>query len=256
MFTYEIIAAAIVGGIAGGVSGSLQRIVPAHDEKKKKRVFLIGFFSLFAILQAISLTPAVKSRIMTSIDKDYVIKEKIKERLYRIVELPAVKEKLETFDSSGEAEAYAQGLVHQGLKRLTYEELVSWNDLRMKLALRSPAMCAGLWSGQITENLVLSSLSQLNETDLNRWVTISNMAAIDEVQEIAYPEVSQEDFKLGLQAISLRLTNVDQEKLKAVLVQGLKAKPDDACFAMKTILKNETLPESVRENFLRFLASM
>lgn len=160
--------------------------------------------------------------------------------------------------SRAEAHAFTEEKAKQGLRRLSPSDLRTWNDLRLKMAMNSPVLCAGLWTGRgLTAKVVQQAVSDLPEADGRQWIKTSLLAAILEIEQKASPEVDMEAMQTSIQQISDGLGREDKQRFSAVLISGVNANDEDACWAMKKLLEAvEQMPEAQQEPYLRALATI
>jgi hypothetical protein len=239
MFTYEMVVAVIVGGITGGVLYLLRKILPFRHKRLRHGVLLLGFLCFFTSFNALFRFTGVRAVILSTVDKNYPIRMKFSQEMERF----------------GMEHNLDQEVVQHGLIRLDFPELILWNELQLKLCQRSDEFCSALWTGKVSEDLIYESLGLLNSEELGEWILIMRMAAERELKGGETPVVDEKDFFKDLKRLSLNLSIINQEKLNAAFVIGENLNPDEASFAMKTILKNEHLDRRSRERFLRYLAS-
>lgn len=160
--------------------------------------------------------------------------------------------------SRAEAQAFTQEKARLGLRRLSFEELKAWNDLRLKLAMISPALCAGLWTGKgLANETVQKAVAELPETEGHKWIELSLKAAILEIENQSAPEVDMEAMQTTIQKISEGLSREDRQRFSAVLISGVNANDDDACWAMQKLLETaQSIPDPEQEPYLRALATL
>jgi len=177
---------------------------------------------------------------------------------------PALKKQLKEIASQGlssvevnsRSRRLGQDLVRRGIPRLSSQDLDEWNRIRIMMAERSDAMCAGLWSGTLTPDGVDSGLSTLGEPDLRAWLQVSSRAGILELEFASPVPVDPDALEEGLRAIALALPESERIRLAEVIQQGTAAKAVDACYATRVLLPGaQRLEPRLRERFLRALAS-
>ncbi|HXH74536.1 MAG TPA: hypothetical protein VNJ08_06200 [Bacteriovoracaceae bacterium] len=244
--TYTVITSAIAGGIGGGLYGFLKK------NKLAPVVFIVATLSIGAVFRM----DIVKRTIMAKFDSNYDVREKVLSKMAVLMEIPKVKEYMATNPTGAEARNYTQKLVHSGLKRLSYEQLVQWNNTRKLMVASSPAVCAGLWNGQMTDKDLLSAMGSLSEAELDAWVAISLKSAELEVSQAPFVPSTTDDLAAGVEYLGKSRNADEMKRLAIVMAQGAKASSSDSCFAMTFILSSEELPVGMREKFLRYLASL
>ncbi len=137
---------------------------------------------------------------------------------------------------------------------LDRRDLIIWNNLRLALCERSETFCASLWYGEMTKEKYDNALSLLSKVERDEWERLSRISLQRSRAGVAPQECTKEDFNRGIREIFPTLSNVDLEKLKLALHLQERSTPEDAAFAMKTILRNSHLTPELRERFIRFLA--
>jgi hypothetical protein len=151
---------------------------------------------------------------------------------------------------------YIQQLSRQGIKRLSFQELKTWNELRIALAKNSSSICAGFWTGAINSQELMANIDKLNDRDLESWVTISMTAAVLELEQKSYTSPPDSAFEDGLKLIASKLQPEEIDKMSKTMTKGANANNNDACWTMLKLLEGvELLPPQQQEIFLRSLAS-
>lgn len=239
MLTYEVSSTAFIGIFTALSLFILNRTLRNRRPWLRNAFLILTFFILFGGLHALLRQPRLKAKILTTVDSTYPVKLRL----------------AESMEGLGMGPAIAEGEVKRGLKLLDREALFRWNDLRVILCERSETFCAGLWSGNLSEEEIYDALALFTEAEMEAWVKIS-MASAEKIRSKGDVVVRIQDFHEGLKRISFGLSNMDQERLNLALVLGPRAKTSDAVFAMRTVLRNHTLPPPLREAFLRYLASL
>lgn len=208
--------------------------------RNHKRGILLSFFLVILLgLIAFLRLPKVKAVIMTSLDHTYPTRVKFEAKLEQL----------------GMGPILVDDEVRKGLRNLDYQDLITWNNLRLSLCERSEKFCAGLWYGKLSEEEVYEALSLFEESEMNEWAKIMKSAAKMADKDLRNPSIEEKDFLEGVELICHELSNIDQERFKLATVKGIEASTEIAAFAMKVLLSNEHLEDKVRERFLRYLAS-
>ncbi|MBL6991488.1 MAG: hypothetical protein ISR65_17015 [Bacteriovoracaceae bacterium] len=242
----------IVSAIAGGISGA----IVSFFGFKKISTTVLGVV-LFSTIIGIGKTPAVKTTIMSYFDEHYAIKQEIMEKMSAFRDIPEVAKKLKSFKNVKDAQLYSRVLVHKGIKRLSFDELMVWNETRLEMAKLSKQVCVGLWNGNLTDEVLLNSMAKLDKLYFNNWVEFSIKAAKLEVKAAAYLHTTRDDFNQGVVAIANLYGELAKTKIGAAFAAGPQISDDDACWAMKTLLSGATkIDKKVSEKFLRQMSMM
>jgi len=152
---------------------------------------------------------------------------------------------------------FVQQLTRRGLKRLSFQELKTWNSLRIKMASNSNALCSGFWTGEINSQELAANLDKFNDQELNSWLTISMTAAVSELEESPFTPPPDSALQEGIKLIASKLKPAEIDRMGNTLAAGTKVNNDDACWTMLKLLKGaELLSPQQQEIFLRSLASL
>lgn len=150
----------------------------------------------------------------------------------------------------------AAGLTARGVLRLQSADLEDFTRLRLMMATRSEAVCAGIWSGRVDNTEVATAISQLGDDDLHKWVRISTRAAQLELGATVPVQIDASAFDEGLDAIAASVEPNDRAALAAARAAGGSATPLQGCAAIRIILREAPrLEPGLRDRFLRALSS-
>ena len=172
-------------------------------------------------------------------------------------ESPALKRFIES-QPPDQVSAAIQAKTHAGLKRLSYEDLVVWNEVRLQLAAKSPQLCAGFWTGNgLTPQLLTGTLEQLPQDQSDAFFRTTMRAAVAEVEDRPFNAPPADAFGKILPKLKQLHGPADNERLDKVLAGGVKVPDGEACWAMQLLMKDAAqLQRADRETFLRFVASL
>ena len=158
-----------------------------------------------------------------------------------------------------EAQAWGAQMSAKGMKRLPYDELVAWNDIRIKLAAASPAVCAGLWKGGLNGGEMQKALASLGKEETDRWIALSTHAIVLEANNASYPPSQPDDMPQLTKIILSELTEADQGRFKTLANKGANITDEEACWLMTTMLQkanNNSADQAAKERGLRALAAL
>lgn len=249
---YYSIAAAAVGGALGGAIGAV--LGKKFKNKTAQPVATVVPLVLLAqIVPLIANNPAIKNRIAPPSAFEKLILKGSEE----FKDDPTFTNALKGM-SGPEASAFTQQKARAGLKRLPYESLKNWNDLRLKLAEVSPALCAGFWTGKgLTGANLQEGLVKLQEDEAVTWVRNSMRAAALEIQEAPFEAPPASAIQTGIESIAKGLSEPDRQRMDGVLGAGVNAPDEEACWTLKVLLKGAAaLADNQKEQFLRALAAL
>ncbi len=247
----EILVAGIGGGIGGGLGTLLGR---KFENKTAKTVATLVPILLFAqIAPSIYRNSKIKDMISPPSKFELVMRKSGEE----FKDHPILNKAIYGMNA-GEAHAFTMQKTKQGLKRLSFEELKTWNSIRIEMAKVNPIMCAIFWTGKgITSEVIEKTLSSLNETDALNFIRISLKAAILEIEQAPYEIPPADTIQTALKNIAAGLNKEDGERFGAVLISGVNATNEDGCWAIMLMLKgSESMKDPDREQFLRAMASL
>jgi hypothetical protein len=152
---------------------------------------------------------------------------------------------------------FIQQLTRRGLKRLSFQELKTWNMLRIKMANNSDALCSGFWTGKITPQELSANLDKLSDQDLKSWIKLSMAAAVLELEEQPFTPPPDSALQEGIKLIASKLKPEEIDRMGNTLSRGTGATNNDACWTMLKLLEGaELLSQQQQDIFLRSLASL
>jgi hypothetical protein len=153
--------------------------------------------------------------------------------------------------------AYIPQLARQGMRRLSFQELKTWNELRIKLAKNSHSICSGIWSGAVDIEELIADVERFSDQDLQSWWTINMKAAVSELEQTPYPALPDSALLDGIKLIGSKLQTEEEKRMTDIIAKGGKADSNDGCWIMLKLLEGvELLPQPQQELFLRALASI
>jgi hypothetical protein len=157
--------------------------------------------------------------------------------------------------SSAAGEIGAQ-LGAKGIARLSPEQFLEVVRLKLKLADKSPKLCAGFWSGGIATADLAEGLDALNDADLERWFDAAAQAAHLELYATTpLPRFKGQVLVEGMRDIAASLSPAESEAFLNTAKQGPSAPPAAACQAFLQLSHGGlAFPDPRRDQFLRALA--
>ncbi len=253
----SILGAGVGGAIGGAVGGLLAQLALPDDKRSSMR---LGFILVPALILAGVGREAAKSDAVQDLMRPPTRLERaVRKYQDRFMSSEKAKRRVKEAGSPEAARALGEQLSHAGLKRLSAADLDRWNELRLRLALDSPVICAGFWTGRFDKAAVVpAALEKLKDPDLDDWARITSSAMLLEVEaEGAVPE-DPEALTRALQTIVDKLPAADADRMRAAVTAGLGLADDEACWAIKTILRTaSTLDDAKkREDVIRTLAAL
>ena len=243
----RVLWAALGGGVGGGLGGAIAMQVTSKAMKRAFVVLPMVFLARVApeLMVQHPLLPASK------------VERALRRAEPALQESPALARLLQG-KSPAEASALTQEQSHAGLKRLSPEDLLLWNRLRLAIAERNPALCARFWSGGgPPPNALLDTLNQMDQAEVDGFIGVSLRATVAEVENRPFEAPRPAAFRTAMPKIKEGLAAAEVHRLDRVLGQGVSAPADDACWAVKVFMRDSSrLTATERDGFLRFIASL
>lgn len=147
-------------------------------------------------------------------------------------------------------------LVGAGLARVDTNDLAALFDVKRALAEKSPALCAGFWSGHISPLELKEGLRGLAKEQQSVWITVSGRALSKEVAADGPPPpapagTAGPDAMAELQ----RMLSPEQQAAFAAAAQGVPTQ-DIACRAFLALAAGlQEVPTDKRDTILRILSA-
>lgn len=240
MFSYEMVSTLIALALTAIILHFLKNHLSKMRRPFRVSLIILAVLIFFTSFTALFRSPKLKAVIMTKMDHTYPTRMMFTEKMEHLGMGPAI----------------SQGMVRSGLKLLDSDDLIIWNNLRLKLCERSDKFCAALWTGEVSDHEIYEALSLFDDDEMDEWVRICKTSTERTLKKSSTPDLDVKDFHRGIRELSLNLSNIDQQKLKLALLHGEKANVEEAMFAMKTILRNSRLDLTTRVKFIRYLAAL
>ena len=153
-------------------------------------------------------------------------------------------------------ESLGSQLSHDGLASLPLADLLTWNQLRLKIAESSPAMCAYYFDGgAVPQNDLGAALATLSDGEVRAWYRVMTKSMVLAAGGAPQGPGDQAIVQQGLARAAEKLPPADRERLDADLTAGTVGRPAESCFVMKTILRHAA-GKPTDEQFLREFARM
>jgi len=155
--------------------------------------------------------------------------------LAELSELPAYREELEGLPQ-GELRDAIQALAARGMRRLGDEQLATRTRIvgRMLQGLDT-ATCAAMATGQQNEAVHDAAVLVLDPDSLEAWVELSFAAARAELEQRPLPPQSYPQVQSALQAVAVRLSQAEAERLSRALSNLAEQPPAEACWAARNL---------------------
>jgi hypothetical protein len=250
----SILLAGIGGGLGAGFGYLISRCFSNRfSSQKAKAIVIVIPVILFGQLGS---RLADNQNIQDIISPPSRVEKLSRTKLKMLVENPKFKNAISQMTAE-QRHPYIQQLTKRGLKRLTFQELKTWNSLRIKMAKSSQLLGAGFWTGEINPKELAANLERLGDQDLSAWVDTIMAAAVSELEEKPFAPSPDPALQEGIELISSRLNPDEKARMAKVLESGVKANPADACWVMLILLEGvESFSQPQQEVFLRSLASL
>lgn len=249
----EAAVVGLIGGMAGGIAALIGHLVAKTgkvNSKSQSATMYICMALVFSLANAFGVTKIVKHVIFPSTARA----DQSLARMAPLLKNPRFQ--LETKKmSNDEVRTYTQNITHLGLKRMSDQDLMDWNRIRLDLANLDSKLCASLWTG--FKGDLYSIMAKLPPAEQQRFEEISVSAALLELEGRNAFEKNQSVLVAGLREIGTNLSPGAALKYKSALSSGVNANADDACFAIKSIMTGiPKMPENIRLIFLRNIAAI
>src|SRR5258708_3118709 len=168
----QVLWATLGGASGGGLGALLSRLVV---NKSLKQVLFV--LPMLMLAQFVPRLMAQHPLLPTNkVERAARLSEETLRRSPALAQLVQGK-------SAAEASALTQEKSHAGLKRLSPEDLVLWNRLRLTIAERSPVLCAGFWTGRGSSGqLIADTLNRMEQSDVDGFIGVSMRATLAEVE--------------------------------------------------------------------------
>jgi hypothetical protein len=171
---------------------------------------------------------------------------------------PEIKKQLEG-KTPQEAQTWGATMAAKGLKRLPYDDLVTWNDVRTKLAAASPAVCAGFWKGGTDPAQFQKALASLSKDDMDRWTMLQLKALSLEAKNAPFQPSQPEDIPQLTKLVMAELKEEDRAKFQTLAAKGANISDDEACWLMTAMLQHATSnagDQATKDRALRAFAAL
>ena len=159
--------------------------------------------------------------------------------------------------SPAEIRALATSLTSRGLQYLDLPDLQDWARIKLRMAERSPKLCAGMWKGRVDDpTLGARTLTELGEPDARAWARLSARASVHALEGPPPPVVTNEARMLALHQIVMKLPEGDRPAAMADMFKREQLSDERACELMRMILEgSRDLEPELQHAFLRFLST-
>jgi len=259
--TWIAALAGVVGIVAGIPLGSvLSRRIPNPRARVAIRIVAVGVAVVFAECCAIAavrmgagerlgLSPPDRARPDVILSRDY--RGEYKELVSHPKFAEATRGK-----SPGEIKALAGALTSKGLQYLDLPDLQEWARVKLRLAERSPKLCAGMWKGRVDDpGLGARTLTELAEPDQRAWARLSARASLRALDGAPPPGLDDGARLLALQEMIARLPEKDRSAATADMAKHEELSDERSCELMRMVLEgSRALPPQIQLGFLRSLA--
>jgi hypothetical protein len=222
-------------------------------KSKKIRIASLVISVLFAsYLQNIYRVKLSVAKLFSlDIANELIIKHKINEFSYTPLVTKFLNENKDT-------DLYKEfkDIFKLGLKRLEYEDLKKWRDIKYKTLTLSDDICGKIANGEATVNDIYNYNKMLSPDDVATWMDIQIKAASLEMKRYEYFASSEKEFNRALNIILENINTEDRLKFNDVYRFKKMGSPEDLCFASKILYgKPKGLTPDLENKYLKYLAS-
>lgn len=234
----------LAGGLVGGFFSSY--LIDRNFKYKNKVVFISTIISGVLIgrllTNYIDLGPASIHHRMDKLAKKHKELFDVSENLVKYLNKLGKSERgIKLYD-----------LANKGTSRLPNQELLSWIELKIKMAENDSIYCAAMWSGSVTQQIQLGALNSLEDKDLVEVMRIRSKAASLEFVKKKSKPIETNGFEKGLNVIFAELSDVEKVKFERASSQGAQANESLSCWAVLIMLKNaEKLNSGLKFDYIR-----
>jgi hypothetical protein len=158
-----------IASIVAGITIGLQVVAPLARDRKMKRDLHTAALDTYGNEEA----AALNTTILLPIVKDPRFEKRIKQVRPR----PSGSSPATRKDSWGSV----ADLVAAGMARLETADLAALFDVKRVLADKSPALCGGFWTGDVSPENLKSGMRSLTKEQQTVWITVSGRALALEV---------------------------------------------------------------------------
>ncbi|MGH7345973.1 MAG: hypothetical protein ACREK4_13750 [Candidatus Rokuibacteriota bacterium] len=157
--------------------------------------------------------------------------------------------------SPAEVRALAAILTTRGLQYLDLPALQEWARIKLRMAERSPKLCAGMWKGRVDDPaLGARTLTELGEPDARAWARLSARASLLALQDAPAPSADGDARVLAVRSIIATLPEGARPAAIADVVKRDELSDERACELMRLMLEgSRALAPGLRHAFLRAL---
>ena len=247
-----MIEGAIFGGIIGFFAWLIGIGIAKVFVKDKKRAKKVGQF-IFIILLSSGITiinnPNIKQKLAVLINPDLAIMAEEEDKLINLISDPKLQEEARNLSNLDR-----QKFVMRGLGKLSDEELIGWNSVRINMANYSPDLCSGLWMGDMSGVDLVDILKNLSEADKLGWLKISASALEYELTDKPPFEFKQEMVQPSISHLVSTFSDEEKSRAQLVFSQGQSADKTDACWMIKQMMGLVNTEKSHGINIIKYLA--
>lgn len=266
-YFFGLMISAVAGGIAGAVvAGVLAGVTKKNpDSRKESRKYLyavLGTMALVAIPGTFLIAPFINRAIESgalSVGNMNRVQRMANRNKDAILKNPKAMKRFEGLTPAAAREE-GRKLTEHGVKRLPDAILV--DRARIMRALMDhggPELCAGFWTGRLSQEQLLPALEKLEERELERWFELSILAMNAELDDAPARIVSEKEFSTAFRSLLGTMPEAEQEKLLAAIDKqgkGEQLSVEEMCAAVKQIYGNvDRIPKNEAGNLVRYLLS-
>jgi len=234
-----------ISSVVIGIVVGQQFISPIAKDWQTKRDLHSAALDLYGNEEA----AALNSKLLLPVIQSPYFERRIKELRSVAASDPKARAKLK---ANGVAD-----LIARGMARLEITDLAELFDLKRLLSERSPALCAGFWTGQLSTEDLKAGMRTLTKEQQTIWITISARALSREVaaEGPAPTDVTEKDGTDAMNTLVLELPPPEQAAFTAATQQGTPSR-DVACKAFHALAVGmEKIPREKRDVILRLLST-
>jgi hypothetical protein len=226
-----VVAAGLIGGVAGGIGGLLLKLTKAGpgDAKRQVQLAIIPAIVVGALATPLHWDEALASVIFPKSPREAVY-EKYGKMLTDDPAFPGYMK------GQSDVHTATQQLSAKGLHRLTPAQAREAASVRLMLAQRSPQVCAGMWTGKQDPKALPQVIDSLSVPELDRFMSFSTTAALRELHGEGDVISAPADPMATLAAVTTALGDRGADLTRA-LQAGEQASDAEGCKATQLLLE-------------------
>jgi hypothetical protein len=227
--------------IVAAVVAAQQRAGPMMKGRRMRRELHAAGIEMYGNEES----AALNTQLLGSIISD----PRFEKRIY------AIQSRDTSAPAKGAAGGGVAGLVAAGMARLDAADQAAIFDVKVALADKSPALCAGFWTGNVPLALLSEAMRALDRTQQRTWITVSGRALTRELEASAAPP--SRSTAAGTDAMAELIQRLSPEQ-RAALAAADQGAPSEqvACGAFRALAAGlRKVSDEKRAAILRLLSA-